>query len=153
MKRKELKTNRTIHITKPYILRHLSIHVLKAFLWLALIKGSPPNFSWNLSKFPAINQFQLSVAFHIETNHLIWTANQITGFYMKCNIRLKWPNIRKPKIFLFLNKQKGGNWIKSAEIQREIYLFHDRSPIIYIPLQWFVKDRLYLFHDRGSYHI
>ena len=29
--------------------------------------------------------FQFSVAFHIETSHLIWTANQITGFYMKCN--------------------------------------------------------------------
>ena len=33
--------------------------------------------------------FQPSVAFHIETRHLICSANQITGFYMKCNTGLK----------------------------------------------------------------
>ena len=27
---------------------------------------------------------QPSVAFHIETNHLLCSANQMTGFYMKC---------------------------------------------------------------------
>ena len=32
-----------------------------------------------------INLFQLSVAFHIETRHLICFANQMTGFYMKSN--------------------------------------------------------------------
>ena len=31
-----------------------------------------------------------SVAFHIKTSQLICTANQLTGFYMKCNTRLKW---------------------------------------------------------------
>ena len=36
------------------------------------------------------NSFQPSVAFHIENSHLIWTANQMTGFYMKRNIGLKW---------------------------------------------------------------
>ena len=30
------------------------------------------------------NPVQPSVAFHIETRHLICNANQITGFYMKC---------------------------------------------------------------------
>ena len=30
------------------------------------------------------------VAFHIETSHLVCSTNQITGFYMKCNTRLKW---------------------------------------------------------------
>ena len=29
--------------------------------------------------------FQPSVVFHIEANHLIWDANQTTGFYMKYN--------------------------------------------------------------------
>ena len=29
------------------------------------------------------------VAFHIETSHLICSANQMIGFYMKCNTRLK----------------------------------------------------------------
>ena len=28
---------------------------------------------------------ELSVAFHIETSHVIYTANQMAGFYMKCN--------------------------------------------------------------------
>ena len=32
---------------------------------------------------------KLSVTFHIETNHLIYTPNQMTGFYMKCKIWLK----------------------------------------------------------------
>ena len=36
-----------------------------------------------------INLFHPSVAFHIETNHLICTANQITVFYLKCNTSLK----------------------------------------------------------------
>ena len=35
---------------------------------------------------------QSSVAFHIETGHLIYTANQMTGFYMKCNSGLEWVN-------------------------------------------------------------
>ena len=29
--------------------------------------------------------FHLSVAFNIETSHLICSANQMTGFYMKCD--------------------------------------------------------------------
>ena len=33
---------------------------------------------------------ETSVAFHVETSHLICTSNQMTGFYMKCNTRLKW---------------------------------------------------------------
>ena len=36
-----------------------------------------------------INPFQPSVAFHVETSHLIRNANQTTGFYMKCNNGLK----------------------------------------------------------------
>ena len=30
------------------------------------------------------------VAFHIETSHLICSANQMTSFFMKCNAGLKW---------------------------------------------------------------
>ena len=33
-----------------------------------------------------INPFHYSVAFLIETSHLIFTANQMTGFFMKFNI-------------------------------------------------------------------
>ena len=32
-----------------------------------------------------VNPFHASVAFHIETSYLICRANQMTGFYMKCN--------------------------------------------------------------------
>ena len=40
-----------------------------------------------------VNPFQPSIAFHVETSHLICFANQITGFYMKCNNGLKWVNL------------------------------------------------------------
>ena len=36
--------------------------------------------------------FQPSVAFHIETSHLICSAKQMTGFYTKRNTVLKWVN-------------------------------------------------------------
>ena len=41
------------------------------------------------SIFLQINPFQPSVAFPIETRHLICTANKMTGFYMKYNIELE----------------------------------------------------------------
>ena len=37
-----------------------------------------------------VNPYQPSVALHIETNHLIFRANQMTCFCMKCNAGLKW---------------------------------------------------------------
>ena len=36
------------------------------------------------------NPFQPIIAFYIETSHLICTANQVTGVYMKRNTELKW---------------------------------------------------------------
>ena len=42
-----------------------------------------------------INSFQPSDAFYIETSHLICSANQVTGFYMKCNTGLKWVKLIK----------------------------------------------------------
>ena len=44
-----------------------------------------------------INPFQPSVAFYIETSHLIFIANQIIGFCMKWNTRLKWVKARTNK--------------------------------------------------------
>ena len=53
-----------------------------------------------------LNLFKPSAVFHIETSHLIgkqikriWSVNQMTGFYMKCNTGLKCINI-------FLNLSK-----------------------------------------------
>ena len=40
----------------------------------------------------AFNLFQPGVAFDIETIRLIGTANQMTGFFMKCNTGMKWVN-------------------------------------------------------------
>ena len=37
-----------------------------------------------------ITQFQPSVSFHIETSHFFCSAKQMTGFYRKRNIELKW---------------------------------------------------------------
>ena len=36
-----------------------------------------------------LNPFQPRVAFHIETSHSIFSANQITGFCRKCNTGVK----------------------------------------------------------------
>ena len=36
-----------------------------------------------------INPIQSSFAFHIETSHLICSANQMNDFYMECNTVLK----------------------------------------------------------------
>ena len=43
--------------------------------------------------FKCIAPFQHSVGFHTETSHLICSANQMIGFYMKCNTELKWVNV------------------------------------------------------------
>ena len=37
-----------------------------------------------------VHSFQPNVALHKETSHLIYSANQMTGFYMKHNPGLKW---------------------------------------------------------------
>ena len=39
------------------------------------------------------NPFQPSASFHIETSYLVCSANQMTGFYMKRNTRLKWVKV------------------------------------------------------------
>ena len=52
---------------------------------------------YNMSAVCEINPFQFNVTFDIETSHLICTANQMTGFHVKCdlgwnrlNISLSW---------------------------------------------------------------
>ena len=39
-----------------------------------------------------VNPFQPCVAFHTETSHLVRRGEQMTGFYMKRDTRLKWVN-------------------------------------------------------------
>ena len=45
---------------------------------------------WNVFVFIP---FQSRVAVHIETSHLICIANQMAGFYTKCNYGLKWAKV------------------------------------------------------------
>ena len=52
---------------------------------------SSPHSARAFSKY--FNPLQPSVAFHAENSRLIYTANQVTGFYMKCNTGLKWFNV------------------------------------------------------------
>ena len=42
------------------------------------------------------NLFSPSVAFHIENNHFICSASQVTDFYMKYNTWLKYVNFQIP---------------------------------------------------------
>ena len=46
--------------------------------------------------FPELLNFSSRVTFHRETTHLICYANQMTGYYMKCNTWVKWVNSRIP---------------------------------------------------------
>ena len=56
----------------------------------------------NFDRILDYNLFQPSVAIQVKTSHLICSANQMTGFYVKCNIGLKWVNLTT--LFITLNK-------------------------------------------------
>ena len=43
-----------------------------------------------------VNEYQPSVAFHIETSHLFRRVNQMSGFYIKRNTGLNWVNLKLP---------------------------------------------------------
>ena len=59
---------------------------------------------------PVFNPFQPSIAFHIETSHLICTTNQMTGCYMKCKAGLKCIKVALLESFL----------LTSAEVSRKL---------------------------------
>ena len=46
-----------------------------------------------------IDSFQPNIAFYMETNDLISTISQLTGFYMKCNSRLNGLKSIRLKLF------------------------------------------------------
>ena len=52
-----------------------------------------------------MNQFYPIVVFHIETSHLICSANQMTFFYMKCNTGMKWVKRKCWKYLCFIPKK------------------------------------------------
>ena len=61
-----------------------------------------------------VNSFHPSVALHIKTSRLICIANQMTGFYMKCNAVLKW---LKTRIFF----ERSITFLLVVEIRTEEY--------------------------------
>ena len=58
------------------------------------LTGSYLGFQLNLKEYGgfSLNPVQPGVVFHIETNHLIRTANLMASFYMKCKTKLKCVN-------------------------------------------------------------
>ena len=64
----------------------------------------------NMQVFP-LNPFRSTAEFYIETCHLICIGNQMTGFYVKRNMGLKW-NKRKFKISkIRLNSLNSRHWL------------------------------------------
>ena len=47
----------------------------------------------SIDNYSYVNPYQPKVSFYIENIHLIFSPNQIAGFYMKCNIGLKWVKV------------------------------------------------------------
>ena len=54
---------------------------------------------FSLQLWTGVNLLQPSVAFHRESNHLIFIVNQMTGFYMKCNTWMKWVKPQQTSMF------------------------------------------------------
>ena len=68
---------------------------LSSFALFKMLYDIPTTFLIKCSKHDPRKYFNLSqssVTFHTETNHLIYSANQMIGLYMKCNSGLKWVN-------------------------------------------------------------
>ena len=43
--------------------------------------------------------FKSNIALYMETNHLLSTISQLTGFYMKCNSRMSGLKVIRLKLF------------------------------------------------------
>ena len=71
--------------TVTHTQRHTHINYVDIYIFPDLVGDY-----FVLQLWTEVNLFQPTVAFHIETSNLIYTVNQMTGFYMKCNTGLKW---------------------------------------------------------------
>ena len=45
-----------------------------------------------------LNPFQPSIAFHVETSHIFYSANEITNSYVKCNTGVNWVEKNKFRV-------------------------------------------------------
>ena len=67
-----------------------------------------------------LNPYQSNVAFHIETSHFIYTANQITDFfYMNCKTGLK-----------LVNNRFSGFTLSTTESATQSFIFPIKTPMI-----------------------
>ena len=64
--------------------------------------------AWNILNhfMRTLTHFSPSSIFHIETSHLICAANQMTGFYMIQNNRLKWVKVKIKSMTLMVLTNK-----------------------------------------------
>ena len=85
----------TLHILKVLILHfeELILHQNGLF-WIDKYKSRTAKNNKNII---LLNPFQPFAAFQIETRHLIFKANQMTGIYVKYRTGLEWVNFRIPK--------------------------------------------------------
>ena len=87
-----------------------------------------------------VNIFQPSIAFHIETSHLICSANQMTGFYMKCNTELKWVKSAK----FTLKKIADYSVIFQRHMFYKFCMWHCLGFHLRIPVKTFSNELVYL---------
>ena len=86
-----------------------------------------------LSHVYLIYLFQSIVGFQVETNHLICTANKVTGFFMKCHTGLKWVkknHLLCPQIFLserdfFYIKSEIGELVDAVSLSKIFSLIQE----------------------------
>ena len=79
----------------------------------------------NIKLLPCLfNPFQPSVVFRIETRHLICSANQMSGFYMKWNFQPKW--VRKT---LYLQKEAVYS-CSTDQLFRKCYEIHKETLVM-----------------------
>ena len=89
----EVQTSYKLHYF--YFIIMITLRTLKITSKITLSQ-SIPIFKIFFCKF-AINSFQSSVVFRVEASHLFCRVKQMTGFYMKPNIGLKWVNMELSK--------------------------------------------------------
>ena len=101
-----------------------SIRLIRMFCIFSLLQRKSLNPAIYQYTTCRINLFQPTVAFHIETSHLICSVNQVTCFNMKCSTWLSWVKIFSWIMFRTLYQKSCWNIVKHFE-QGKTRLLHD----------------------------
>ena len=95
LKNRKICNEKKVFTGSIYFSLTIYIMQLSSFSLFKMFYDIPTTFLIKCSKHDprkCFNPSQPSVAFHIETSHLIYTTDQMTGFFMKSNSGLKWVN-------------------------------------------------------------